>query len=332
MKSCGLSKVAVVDAGLSGLVVARRLQALADVHVFEKSRGTGGRLATRYAGDFEFDHGAQYFTAGTEEFRAFLQPLIDAGEVAEWRGTLAEYDHRSMTTLRPWGEERPRFVGAPRMNCVGKALAAGLRIRLQTTITAITRRHDGWYLSDQGGGESGPYDWLVLTSPAPQSATLADALPGLRSFCEQRRMLGCFALMLGFSDAIELEWQAATVRNADIDWIAVNSSKPGRGPAFSLIVHSSNAWAETHMDDDVEFVTGRMLDEASLVVGSDMRLAAHRQLHRWRYANAEKQTGPAYYLDEHQGLAACGDWCIRGRVEAAFTSARQLAESLVGFV
>lgn len=332
MESRQPARIAVIGAGLSGLVVARRLQTLADVHVFEKSRGTGGRLATRYAGDFEFDHGAQYFTAGTEAFRAFLQPLIDAGEVAEWRGTLAEFDRCSMTTLRPWGDAHPRYVGTPRMNRVGKSLAASLTIRLDTTITAIARRREGWHVTDKGGGESGPYDWLVLTAPAPQSAALADLHPGLSEFCDGRRMLGCFALMLGFAEAINLAWQAAAVRNADISWMAVNSSKPGRGPAFSLVVHSSNAWAESHMDDDVESVIDRMLDEASLVAGRDMRLAAHRQLHRWRYANIEKQSGPACFLDPKQKLAACADWCIRGRVEAAFTSANHLAESLAGLI
>ena len=34
-----MTKVAVIGAGLSGLVVARRLQTLADVTVYEKSRG-----------------------------------------------------------------------------------------------------------------------------------------------------------------------------------------------------------------------------------------------------------------------------------------------------
>ena len=79
-----MKTVAIIGAGLSGLVVARRLREFADVVVFEKSRGAGGRIATRYAGNFEFDHGAQFFTARTAPFRKFLQPLLAAACASRW--------------------------------------------------------------------------------------------------------------------------------------------------------------------------------------------------------------------------------------------------------
>ena len=324
-----MTKIAVIGAGLAGLVVARRLQTLADVTIFEKSRGAGGRIATRYAGDFEFDHGAQFFTARSEAFQTFLQPLIDDGEVAEWHAEFAEFDRGSMTTLRAWDDDFPHYVGAPRMNCMGKALSADLNIAFETTISAIARSGDGWTLSDDAGMQSGPFDWLVVTSPAAQAAALAKAFPDLVAYCSERSMLGCFSLMLGFLKPIDLQWQAALVRNADISWISVNSSKPARKRPFTLIVHSTNAWADAHIDDDIDFVMEHMLDEASLVTGKELRRAKHRQVHRWRYANIARQAGPACFLDENNKLAACGDWCVRGRIEAAFTSARDLAGSLV---
>ena len=70
-----MRRVAVIGAGLSGLA-ARELSESSEVTVFEKSRGYGGRMATRYGGDFEFDHGAQFFTARSAEFQEFLEPLI----------------------------------------------------------------------------------------------------------------------------------------------------------------------------------------------------------------------------------------------------------------
>ncbi len=324
-----MTRIAVVGAGLSGLVTARRLQSFAEVTVFEKSRGAGGRMATRYAGEFEFDHGAQFFTARTESFRAFLQPLIDGSIVADWSAQFAEFDRGTVTARRPWGEDFPHYVGAPRMNSIGKALSKGLSITSGTAIATMARNSDGWTLSDSAGTQSGPFDWLVLTSPAAQTAALAGAFPDLVSFCSEKNMLGCFALMLGFADPIDLQWQAALVRNADISWISVNSSKPGRKRPFTLVVHSTNAWADAHIDDDIDGVHAHLLEEASLVVGMDVSRAAHSQVHRWRYANIARQTGPTYFLDEVNQLAACGDWCVRGRIEAAFTSANDLSKSLV---
>jgi len=55
-------RVAVVGAGIAGITAARTLaQAGWHVIVFEKSRGAGGRIATRRTEWGGFDHGAQFF-------------------------------------------------------------------------------------------------------------------------------------------------------------------------------------------------------------------------------------------------------------------------------
>lgn len=323
-----MTRIAVVGAGLAGLVVARRLRRLADVTVFDKSRGAGGRMATRYADDYEFDHGAQFFTARTASFRNFLQPLIAAGDVADWQAQFAELDGRNIKTLRSWGSDYPHFVGAPRMNRIGKVLSADLDIVFEATIASVDKDGQGWILTDGAGTRSGPFDWVVLTAPAPQTATLASRCPSLVDYCGQRHMLGCFALMLGFAEPVDLRWQAAIVRNADISWISVNSSKPGRKPPFTLVVHSTNAWADAHIDDDHGQVLEHLLDQASMVTGRDLQHADYCRLHRWRYANSDRQPEPGFFINETDRLAACGDWCIRGRIEAAFTSADNLAGAL----
>jgi predicted NAD/FAD-binding protein len=52
-------RVAVIGAGIAGLSCARTLTDHAiDVVVFDKGRSPGGRMATRRADGFQFDHGA----------------------------------------------------------------------------------------------------------------------------------------------------------------------------------------------------------------------------------------------------------------------------------
>lgn len=57
-------KIAVIGAGVAGLTAGRILAGSGhEVVVFEKSRGYGGRLATRYAGadnSTKVDHGLPY--------------------------------------------------------------------------------------------------------------------------------------------------------------------------------------------------------------------------------------------------------------------------------
>jgi predicted NAD/FAD-dependent oxidoreductase len=142
-------------------------------------------------------------------------------------------------------------------------------------------------------------------------------------------MHACFALLLGFDEPLDLTWDAALVHDADISWVSVNSSKPGRPASFSFVAHSTNAWADAHVDEDAALVRRHLTDEFRKVTGIDAAAAACIDLHRWRYANVDKQDGEPYALDAGRRLALCGDWFVRGRVEGAFTSARALAERLL---
>ncbi len=306
--------------------MARALAGSHDVSVFEKSRGVGGRMATRRAGAFEFDHGAQFFTARTSAFRSYLQPLIDSGAIADWQAVFVEMRPGNIAANRRWGEDYPHYVGVPGMSAVGKALASGLNVCLNTTVGSLTRHGELWRLSDDDGALLGEFDWVVVTAPAAQSANLL--APTVLAASTRTEMHACFALLLGFDEPLNLPWQAALVRDADISWISVNSSKPGRSAATSLVVHSTNAWANAHIEDDTETVRQHLCGVVNAVAGVDAAGAAHSSVHRWRYANVDRQRGDSFAINPQQKLAVCGDWFVRGRVEAAFSSANALVEHL----
>jgi len=78
-------KIAILGCGVAGLSAARELRRHGiDVTLFDKSRGVGGRMSTRYSGDWEFDHGAQYFTVQDPDFQAEIDLATDAGVVVPW--------------------------------------------------------------------------------------------------------------------------------------------------------------------------------------------------------------------------------------------------------
>ena len=87
------------------------------------------------------------------------------------------------------------------------------------------------------------------------------------------------ALMLGMETAPDLPWQAALVRDADISWISVNSSKPGRPATTSFVVHSTNTWADEHFDDSIDAIRAYMLEQFASVTGIDESRLCHIDLH-----------------------------------------------------
>ena len=71
-----------------------------------------------------------------------------------------------------------------------------------------------------------------------------------------------------------------------------------------------------------------LISETSRILGHDVSLAQYKTVHGWLYANNATQPESAVLLDTKQQLAACGDWCLGGRVEGAFMAAFNLVTKL----
>ena len=109
MASTAPSRVAVIGAGIAGATCARTLaDAGHAVQLFDKSRGVGGRLATRRiewvdedggARQASFDHGAPGFTAQSPEFIRFVEEARRAGWLSPWAPVLAPGSREAPDTL-----------------------------------------------------------------------------------------------------------------------------------------------------------------------------------------------------------------------------------------
>ena len=321
--------VAVVGAGIAGLRAAALLAPQTGVVVFEKSRGLGGRLATRRAGGFSFDHGAPYFRARDPEFVAYVDDLARAGLVAPWRARFAEIDGAAIDPRVVWDESDAHYVALPGMSALGRHMAQGLDVRLETRIVAAAQDGAGWRLTAEEGQMHGPFDGLILALPARQALDLLPPDSPLAASAQAAQMQGCFALMLGYETAPASPFDAALVRGSPLSWISLNHTKPGRDAAPALVALSANAWADSHIEDDPESVQAIMLDALAAILGEAARAASFRTLHRWRYANAGRAHAPLAGLDALRRLAICGDWLMQGRVEAAFLSGSAAARGML---
>ena len=316
--------IAIIGAGLTGLILARELATTGQVTLFEKSRGLGGRLATRYAEPYQFDHGAQSFRAITPDFQAFLRPLAQAGVIAPWQARVVTLNGQGeiQATDQP---DQVHYVGVPKMNQIGKYLAAGLSIQRQIRITHIQGQPQNWWLHDAQGQHYGPYTWVISTAPPAQTVALLPA--GYLPAVQPARMLGCYVLMLGLAAPLALDWQAAVVEQSSIRWLALNHTKPGRPSGYSIVALSSAAWAEARLEDEPASVQQALLQATSDIVQQDLTGAAHSGLHRWRYAENGQTVAPG--IDHQAGLIACGDWCQpQGGVEGAYYAAQSVIQAL----
>jgi len=320
-----VSRIAIIGAGVGGLTLGQALAGQHDVVVFEKGRGVGGRMASRYADGFTFDHGAQYFTVRDQRFAALLEPMLASGAVAPWVGEIARIsaDGRSVSA-------EPRdihYVGVPNMNNLAKALAETVTVRTGVDVAPLGERQaDGWALRDTDGAALGVFDWVISSTTPHQTVALFGAQAPLAGPLICARMLPCYALMLGFGRAFERPWVAARVDKSPVALVAINSSKPGRDASMgTLVVHSTSDWAAAHLGDDPADIQAALQQAVAAAIWIDPAAASLRTLHRWKSARLAQEQGAAPYVDRARGLAASGDWTTGSRVENVVLSALDLA-------
>ena len=67
----------IIGSGISGSTIAHYLKKKYSINVHDKARGVGGRSSfKRYKGKIGFDHGLQYLSPRSKQFKSFTNKLI----------------------------------------------------------------------------------------------------------------------------------------------------------------------------------------------------------------------------------------------------------------
>ena len=337
--------IAVIGAGIAGIACARTLmQAGHQVMVFEKSSGTGGRMATRNTEFGRFDHGTQYFTVRDARFEKALATA--SGLVRPWSAnTVRILDQLGRVVASSLPPKEAHWVATPGMNALveqwAKPLAANGHLHLETHVVRLEADKltpKRWQLQTEGPGSSSRvysgFDAVVLAVPSVQAHALLlssqvgkPLLPELAGVS----VAPCWTLMLAFPQASQPnlshlgpQWNAARSTHHRIAWLARESSKPGRSPIERWTVQASPDWSGRHLEDDAERVKVKLLKAFTEVTGIRAE-PQHAVVHRWRYAQTITPLGKSHLWDGKSGIGACGDWCIGHRVEDGFISGLEMA-------
>jgi predicted NAD/FAD-dependent oxidoreductase len=291
--------IAIIGAGLAGLVAARKLVAAGQaVTLFEKSGGRGGRIATRRTDEAAFDHGAPLLHG--------IGPNLaqDAGAV-------------------PW---RDGVIGRPGNSSLGRALAAGLDLRDRTRITGLRAGPGGWRLETEGGPEAGPFARVLAAIPAPQAQALLGPLaahfPGLGAVT----MAPALTLMARFkAPAPGPDWRDDLP--APLGLAIRNSAKPDRPPAEAWVIHADPAFSLAALEAPPDETAPRLA--AAFCAATGAEAPAETLFQRWRYARTTRPLGAACLWSAELGLGLTGDWCLGPDAGDAAASGAALAASVL---
>ncbi len=330
--------VAIVGAGISGLVCAQQLhQAGYRVVVVEKSRGLGGRVTTRRLQDTCADRGLSYLIPQGELTKSFVEVLKAQNIVTVWTDTVHEFDVDSQLKAV---KGSPIYVAPNGMSAIARFLGKNLEIQLNRRVVGIRLNNDYWHLQLDDSHSKVVAKAVVIAIPAPQALVLLEsfALPVVLDSLQKVEFSACISVIAGYPANLVPSWQALTVIDDDtLAWVGNDSSKRPlmRSPACALalspvfVFHSSPKFAQNHIDtENLQSVGQQLLNKAAKVF-PEFANPDWLQCDRWRYAFVTKPLAAnCLNVDTPQPLVCCGDWCGGLNLESAMRSGIAAAEQI----
>jgi predicted NAD/FAD-dependent oxidoreductase len=334
--------VVIVGAGIAGLSAAAELVASGlRVVVLEKSRGVGGRMATRRVGEAVCDHGAQFFTVRGPAFRGMVTEAHEAGAVATWCEGFSQATEVG-ATVTPATDGHARWRGMSGMTDLPKRLATQLpedRCAVRTAVKVSAIGVDGGRVRislDPGPEEGGPTTMhaaaAIVTSPVPQSLDLfaagglLTADGGIASEVHQQLATvhydPSFALMLVLKrPSLVPPPGGIQFAGGPISWLADNHQK-GISSVPALTVHASGAFSRQHFDDPPEQVAAAVIDLVRpWIDGDPSTTIVEHSLHRWKFATPTTIIpAPLVAAVTSPPVVCCGDAFGGPKVEGAASS------------
>ena len=329
-----MKRVAVVGCGLAGLAAISRLSANGfNVTVFDKSRGPGGRLASKRSPYGSFDFGAQYFTCSSSEFRDYVDSWIQQGIVDEWKISPAVIDEPGCIIKKP--NSITRFVGTPRMTSISRHLEASSTANFNYScfVTSIQQMKDNqkWTINVKDKTITDEFDHVIINLPPEQAITLLKDYSELFNTVNNVTLEPCWAVSLTFQKSLNLDIDCAFVNCGKLSWIAKHNSKPKRECDINetWVLHGNINWSKEHLEDNNDFVLNELKQDFFNTVNIQPQDISHSIVHRWRYSISKKPLTQGYIFDKENNLGICGDWCNSGKVEGAFLSGLSLANKVI---
>ncbi len=316
-------RIAVVGAGLAGLACARVLRrAGAYVEIFEQDRIIGGRMATTRIGTVPYDHGAQYVTARSAQFRAFIGELCSSGYAAPWKPSTLQGEGGCQ--MQQW------YVGTPGMSSIVRPLAESVRIHTSRRVHTVNRIDKAWQIWFDDETVVGPFAAVAVAVPAPQARLLLGRVEEVSDALQRVRMSSCWSLLVRLEQRILPSQDVFSDMSDVIRWIARNNAKPGRPPkGDAIVVHASPQWSRMTEDTEPEAIAEELWSEVCHVLSLPPVRPSQMTAHLWRNGLVEQSLGETYIYSSQLNVGVAGDWCLGRLSEHAFESGTALGRAII---
>ncbi len=308
-------KVVIIGAGAAGLACANRLISHGyEVSIFDKSRGVGGRIASRRIENGIFNHGA----SSLPNFRYYNNLPEDLRNLLE---TAAK-----QKILIPNGK---CFTSFASMKTFTSYLSKGIDIKKGSEVTSAKRLNHGVELNFKNTSKIQlKDDFLVFAIPQPQVLNLLqNDFPEIFALVQPVKMYASVSGLFAFDKSLTIN--QSFIENDCIFGLHENSRV---GQNFKLdcwTIHSKKEYGLKLSHLDKSQIKKKLFQDFKQLRTINFPDPIYAEGHRWLYGFTEEALNENYIFNLKQKIGICGDWCLGDSVLDALISGTLLADKIL---
>jgi predicted NAD/FAD-dependent oxidoreductase len=328
MRTNSLYDVLIVGAGISGLAAGKYLNDRGlSVKILDKGKAVGGRLATKrldYKNEkVKFDYGARFIEASTEEFKAFINNLLDKDLARIWHVSSSKADSDEIDISE-------KYTGKKSMREIAFYLSDGLNISNATKVQLLHWIDDEWNIKT--GDTIYRAKSLILTMPNPQALDLLNnsgiSIPHkIQDELETVRYEKAITALLILDGESGLSGEGGIKFNdGPISFITDNNLKGISSGYTAVTVEMSHSFSSQYWNSTEAELTGYISTLANKILNSNV---VEYHIHKWRYSKPSNYYSKRFEFVEHPGpLYLAGDSFMGNNLESAYLSGSHAAKNL----
>ena len=321
-----MSSFCVIGSGISGATIANLLNKKHNVDLYDKARGLGGRSSFKRLDKIRgFDHGTQYFSPKTPEFKRFTQKLIKKKILKIWEGK-----HKFLSDKKKENKKHVKVIGRKGNNDISKYLLKNVRCYFQSELKKINFQNRKWNLIFNDG-EIRNYENLILTCPFPQLKKLSKKYIK-NSFIKEKINMDANITILIEIKKTNLGYSSFLFNDRILGWAGYeNSKKRFKSKTDLWTLQSTFNWANKKINQNkvLKKTNAKILiDKFFKLTGIKRTKVLFSLNHGWKYSSNSKPLKLKSYWNSRLNLGVCADWFNGPRLESGWISANDLYKKI----
>ena len=321
-----MSDYCVIGSGISGATIANLLNRKFQVNLYDKGRGPGGRASfKRIKGQIGFDHGTQYFSPKTIEFKKFANRLIKIKILKKWSG-----NHIFLNSKKKENKKHIKIIGKKGNNDICKFLLKKVKCFYQSEVKKIYYKNKLWFLLFTDG-KIRTYKGVILTCPFPQLKKLSEKFINNRFIKRKLKMDANITVMI----AIKKNKKSPSSFLFDdpvLGWAGNENTKKRFKSKYDLwTLQSTFKWANKNINKNKK----NLKKNSKILIDKFFKLTKIKKTkviysinHGWKYSSNSKPLKIRSYWDPQKKIGVCADWFIGPRLESGWLSAHDLFKKI----